>query len=331
MPPHSFPQLASYCVVAALAYLAVQYGLLPGVLAACFGYMATDYITGPAQLRRWRLSPFYAAGAVLTVPLLLLIIGLLNAKGMALEAASQYRALLQHLATTVLELRDKLPADIAGHIPAELISVQNWIAQYLKTQSSALANMGKSGLNGSLFAYVGLVVGALIRGTPVPVSKAPLKLAMRDRGRQFIAAFKQIVVAQFWIAVFNASCTAVFLVLVLPLFGANLPYTPMLILFTFLSSLIPVVGNLLCNSVLALTGVSVSPLVGLSCLVFLIVIHKFEYVINARCVGKRTQTSAWELLSVMFVAEAIFGVAGLVAAPLYYAYLKKELQAEKLV
>jgi predicted PurR-regulated permease PerM len=41
--------------------------------------------------------------------------------------------------------------------------------------------------------------------------------------------------------------------------------------------------------------------------------------------------SVWELLAVMFVAEAVFGPAGLVAAPLYYAYLKKELQAASLV
>ncbi len=48
-------------------------------------------------------------------------------------------------------------------------------------------------------------------------------------------------------------------------------------------------------------------------------------------VGARTQMAVWELLSVMFAAEAVFGPAGLVAAPLYYAYLKKELQAEQLV
>ena len=33
------------------------------------------------------------------------------------------------------------------------------------------------------------------------------------------------------------------------------------------------------------------------------------------------------LLAVMFVMEAVFGPAGLVAAPLFYAYTKKELQA----
>ena len=83
--------------------------------------------------------------------------------------------------------------------------------------------------------------------------------------------------------------------------------------------------------VLTLAGVSVAPMVGLACLMFLIAIHKAEYVINAKVVGRRTQMGVWELLSVMFVAEAVFGPAGLVAAPLFYAYLKKELVAARLV
>ena len=37
------------------------------------------------------------------------------------------------------------------------------------------------------------------------------------------------------------------------------------------------------------------------------------------------------VLAVMFTAEAVFGPAGLVAAPLLYAYLKKELSAAGLV
>ena len=68
-----------------------------------------------------------------------------------------------------------------------------------------------------------------------------------------------------------------------------------------------------------------------ACLAFLILIHKAEYVINAKVVGSRTHIAVWELLAVMFAAEAVFGPAGLVAAPLFYAYLKKELQAARLV
>ena len=141
----------------------------------------------------------------------------------------------------------------------------------------------------------------------------------------------QIVAAQFWIAAFNTMLTALFLLVLLPMWGIRLPYEPALITLTFVAGLVPIVGNLLCNLVLTLVGLSVSPLAAAACLAFLILIHKAEYVINAKVVGSRTQMAVWELLAVMFVAEAVFGPAGLVAAPLFYAYLKKELYASKLV
>lgn len=60
-------------------------------------------------------------------------------------------------------------------------------------------------------------------------------------------------------------------------------------------------------------------------------IHKLEYLVSAKILGKQTNTAAWELLAVMFFGEAVFGLPGLVAAPLFYAYVKKELQAARLV
>ncbi|NBW50150.1 MAG: AI-2E family transporter, partial [Betaproteobacteria bacterium] len=268
---------------------------------------------------------------VIVVPLVLLALVLSNAKGMVFSAGAQYEALLHHLAGTVLEIRQKLPPNLAAHLPDELVAAQAWLAAYLQSQAHALTGFGSAGLQGGLLAYVGLVIGALIVGSPGVEHPAPLRAAARARARYFISAFRQIVVAQFWIATFNAVCTALFLFGALPLFDVHIPYSGMLVALTFFAGLIPIVGNLLCNGVLTLAGVSVAPMVGLACLMFLIAIHKFEYVINAKVVGKRTGTSAWELLTVMFVGEAIFGVAGLVAAPLYYAYIKRELLEVGLV
>jgi predicted PurR-regulated permease PerM len=42
-------------------------------------------------------------------------------------------------------------------------------------------------------------------------------------------------------------------------------------------------------------------------------------------VGSRISAQAWELLLAMLAMEAAFGIAGVVAAPIYYAYLKQEL------
>jgi len=60
-------------------------------------------------------------------------------------------------------------------------------------------------------------------------------------------------------------------------------------------------------------------------------VHKFEYFLNARIVGGEIEARAWELLLAMLVMEAAFGIPGVIAAPIFYAYIKRELLAAKLV
>lgn len=70
-----------------------------------------------------------------------------------------------------------------------------------------------------------------------------------------------------------------------------------------------------------------SLLTAIGSLVFLVVIHKLEYFLNARIVGTQIRARMWKLLLAMLSMEACFGVPGLIAAPIYYAYLKDELLA----
>lgn len=324
-------RLASYALAFLLCLGTMIYGLLPGLLTVCLGYLVAAMLTGGRRARKYRLHTAVAAGLVILLPLIALGLVLANVKGMAFGAVGQYQSLLHFLAGTVLEIRQKLPADMAIHLPDELIEAQVWLADYLKSKAMALTGVGTAGLHGLLLAYVGLVVGALIKGTASLPSTAPLRLEVCQRAGHFIDAFRQIVVAQFWIAAVNATLTALFLLAVLPLFDVHMPYVGELVALTFFAGLIPIVGNLICNSVITLAGVSISPAVGLACLVFLIVIHKTEYLISAKILGKQTNTAAWELLAVMFIGESVFGLPGLVAAPLYYAYVKKELQVAGLV
>jgi predicted PurR-regulated permease PerM len=71
--------------------------------------------------------------------------------------------------------------------------------------------------------------------------------------------------------------------------------------------------------------------VAVAALIYLIVIHKLEYFVNARIVGSQIRSKAWELLLAMLTMEAAFGVAGVIAAPIYYAYLKDELNSRGLI
>jgi predicted PurR-regulated permease PerM len=83
--------------------------------------------------------------------------------------------------------------------------------------------------------------------------------------------------------------------------------------------------------VLVVVGLSHSLHVAIASLVFLITIHKLEYFLNAKIIGAHIDARAWELLAAMLVMEAVFGVPGVIAAPVLYAYLKRELDETGLV
>lgn len=332
---------ASYLLMGGALLLVMWQGLLPGLICACLGFLLTRWLAprlAGALPRGWQASgralrtgQVVAATLVGIAPLVLLAIAATHSRTYIVEAPQQYRELLDFLARTVLELRQKLPADIGAHLPEGAAEIQRTIAGYLGAKAGALALAGRVWLAGLLHAYVGLLIGALAAVRPLGGARGPLTVALGERITYLGEAFRQIVAAQFWIATFNTLLTALFLLAVLPLWDLRLPYTPALITLTFLAGLVPIVGNLLCNAVITIVGLSVSPTAAIACLAFLVLIHKAEYVINAKVVGQRTHMGVWELLSVMFVAEAVFGPAGLVAAPLFYAYLKKELEAVRLV
>ncbi|MFS2054279.1 AI-2E family transporter [Variovorax sp. CT11-76] len=336
VPPRSAPRnvvIASYLLMLAGLMLVMWQHLLPGLLCACIGFLATRFFARLIGRGLARFAPprVLAVTLVLLAPIALVTVGLSQAREYVIDAPDQYRELLDYTARTVLELRLKLPPEIAVYLPEGAAEIQRMVANYMRAQAGMLALTGRAWLGALLFAYVGLIIGGLAAVAHARGPRRPLAEELHQRITMFGQAFGQIVAAQFWIAAFNTLLTAIFLLVLMPLWGPHLPYTPALITLTFVAGLVPIVGNLVCNAVITLVALSVSPVTAAACLAFLILIHKAEYVINAKVVGSRTQMSVWELLAVMFVAEAVFGPAGLVAAPLFYAYLKKELQAGGLV
>jgi len=132
--------------------------------------------------------------------------------------------------------------------------------------------------------------------------------------------------AQTKIAAINATLTGVYLLAVMPALGWNLPYVKTLILATFLFGLLPVVGNIVSNTLICTIALSVAFPAAVISAVFLLVIHKLEYFLSARIQGHRIGAKVWELLIVLFAFEIMFGPAGMVAAPVIYAFVKAELK-----
>jgi len=104
-----------------------------------------------------------------------------------------------------------------------------------------------------------------------------------------------------------------------------------LILLTFIAGLLPVIGNLISNTVIVVISLSHSLPTAMLSLLFLVTIHKLEYFLNAKIIGMQINARAWELLGAMLMMEALFGIPGVIAAPVFYAYLKTELSNAGLV
>jgi predicted PurR-regulated permease PerM len=178
-----------------------------------------------------------------------------------------------------------------------------------------------------------MVLGAMIalhEALPIETNR-PLARELVERVIRLSDAFRRVVFAQVQISLINSVLTGIYLVLILPSLGVNLPFRKTLIVVTFITGLLPVVGNLISNVVIVVISLSYSIGVAIGSLIFLIVIHKLEYFLNARIVGRRIEARAWELLLAMLAMEAAFGISGVIAAPIYYAYLKDELADRGLV
>ena len=186
---------------------------------------------------------------------------------------------------------------------------------------------GKESVRALVHALLGMVIGALValRETDGESATTPLLADLAGHAGRFDRAFRQIVFAQVQIAAINAGITGLYLMVALPVFGIHLPLTKSLVALTFVTGFLPIAGNLISNLVIVVLSLAHSPGLALASLTFLVLIHKFEYFLNARIVGQRINAHAWELLVAMLVMEAAFGIPGLILAPIYYAFLKTEI------
>ena len=160
---------------------------------------------------------------------------------------------------------------------------------------------------------------------PTPPSHPTWLTTFQDGVARFAKCFENVFLAQINIALVNAILTGIFLGIILPIFGYEIPFVKTLTALTFFLGLIPILGNLISNTVIFLVALSVAPMASFLALTFLIVIHKLEYFLNAWIIGTKIHVKSYELLTAMLVFEAFFGLWGLVLAPVIYAYIKEEV------
>jgi predicted PurR-regulated permease PerM len=327
--------IASWTIAAVMLLLVLKLHLLPAFLAGFLLYEIVHALV-PA-FRVSRLSHentkvlVVALLAIITVALLSLLIWGIAA--FLRSDAGSLPALLAKMADILHKSQDVLPPWIAEYLPGDAAELKKAAVDWLNGHAQDLPVAGKEVGRSFALILIGMVIGAMVslkEAKPLQDCR-PFVCALRERVTRLHKSFRQIVFAQVRIAAINAVFTWLYLGVVLPLAGISLPFTKTIIVITFLVGLLPVIGNLISNTIIVIISLSQSLLLAGSSLVFLIVIHKLEYFLNARIMGAQIKAAAWELLVAMLIMEAAFGLPGVIAAPIYYAYMKSELADRGLI
>ena len=330
----NFPLIASYL----LAAFALLQTMLGGLLAALYSGLlvyALVHLLAPVLGKKLdgQRARVIAVAVLGTVIVMTLILAGWSATAFFLSEAGSLPVLIKKLADLLDQSRAQIPAWMASYLPESAEALKQMLADWLREHAGEAKYIGEQAGRTAVHLLIGMVVGALVAMYDTTHSHhyLPLAAAMHQRVVNLHKAFRQVVFAQVRIAALNAIFTAIFLVIILPMAGIKLPFVKTLVLVTFFAGLLPVIGNLISNTVIVVVSLSHSLSTAVIALIFLVTIHKLEYFLNARIIGTQINARAWELLAAMLVMESVFGLPGVVAAPVFYAYVKTELAELKLV
>jgi predicted PurR-regulated permease PerM len=314
------PTRVSYAVLAATIILAGLLHLGGPLLVVLFSFFALRqlyYLTNRKWLALILFGIVVAGIAALTVYFIrAAIVALPDVADTSIPSASAWAQKRQI----------ELPFSDFESLRQVVVNTLGQETQYLRN----VANVAKSTTAILFFSVLGIVAaGSLFLKTGLDPHRGTHRVKnnlysiccdeISTRFRDFYRSFATVIGAQITISLINTALTAIFLL------GASVPHGPLLIGVTFLCGLVPVVGNLVSNTVIVFVALTVSPKLAIAALVFLVLIHKLEYFLNSKIIGQRIRNPVWLTLVALIIGERLMGIPGLILAPVVLNYLRVEM------
>ena len=319
-PTEGKPARISYLFILGTLVLVGCLHLATPLLVAFFAYLALSILHFRRRVGKW-----------LTVALFVVLVSAVT-YGLGFFVNQSLRALP--------EIADKaIPSVIqwAQHNQIELPftdydSLKELALDTVKSQVRYLGNVARFARGATaqfIFVLVGCVVAICIFLNPrLELNRE--RYAVHDnlyslccdqiaiRFAVLYQSFATVIGAQIVISAINTVFTTIFVLAV------GLPHAVVVIGATFLCGLIPVLGNLVSNTIIVGIGFTVSPKMALTALVFLVVIHKLEYFLNSKIIGQRIRNPLWLTLLALVLGEKLLGLPGMILAPVVLNYIRVE-------
>jgi predicted PurR-regulated permease PerM len=214
----------------------------------------------------------------------------------------------------------------------DLDSLKDKAFTFARSQASNLGDFADFA-RGATTQFVYLIVGCLVAiglflNPRLELERPPGTLRhnlyslccdeINQRFATFNRSFDMVMKAQVTIAAIDTALTGIFMA------SMGLAHLVVAVGVTFLCGLIPVVGNLISNTLVVALGFMVSPAKGLGALAFLVLIHQLEYLLNSKIIGAKIHTPVWLTLLALLLGERLMGITGMVLAPVVLHYIRIE-------
>ena len=309
----------SYAVLAATIILAKFLHLGAPLLVLLFAYFALRQLYSFTRRKWLALTLFIIAVAALAAAGVyftrLALMALPDVADTSIPSANAW-AQKRHVDLPFSDF-DSLRQVVIGALGEE--------ANYLRN----VANVAKATTTNIVFSILAIVAAASLSFTGLDPYRSTHRLKnnlysiccdqVSRRFRDFYRSFATVMGAQITISLINTALTAIFLMAV------GMRHATLLIVVTFLCGLVPIVGNLVSNTIIVFVALTVSLKLAISALVFLIVIHKLEYLLNSKIIGDRIRNPVWLTLIALILGERLMGIPGLILAPVVLNYVRVEM------
>lgn len=279
------------------------------------------FFSNSSQKSRDAISIFIAVG-------ILTLIGFIIFKSLyTVISAGRIEDLIRLLLDLLADLRSWTPSWAHKFLPDNIDKLKVMAEAMMGKAAAVAAGVSVVVVKFFTLSFIGSVIGVLFTlGRPVKEDFKGFNSFICSSVEQvvvFAQRFKIILFSQFWVAVINTIASFLYLSVILPAFDIQIPFKSIAILVTFLASLIPILGNLICNTLITVLSLSCGIKVAIASLAYLMILHKAEYFIVAKVVGTQIKCRVWEIVSAIVVCEAVFGLVGLIIAPVLYIYIKE--------
>lgn len=308
----------SYLVIFSTLVLAAALHLTTPFITILFCYLVLNTLC-------WRDRKWLAV-----LVFVFLCAGLFSGFGFFLKQAS--KVLPEIVSTSIPQLVEY--ADKHNiYLPfSDMDSLKSVALENVKGALSSVGNFAKLATKEFIFLLMGLVISIGVFLNP-DIDRKPQgsedregeselysrwTKAIQDRFRSFYHCFKQVMYAQITISAINTTLTAMFVI------GAGLKYASLVVVLTFIFGMLPIIGNIISNTIIVGIAFTSSPGLAISAIIFLVVIHKLEYFLNSKIIGDRIRHPMWLMLLGLIIGERLMGIPGIILAPVILSFIKIE-------